>query len=91
MEQDKDMDQLSLPEKKPVKWYFKPALLVTAFLCVGPLALPLLWLNPGITRTKKILISVLVIFISVYTWTILSNSLKTISEYYNLLNEMSKS
>lgn len=84
------MDQVSSPEKKPAKWYFKTGSLVTAFLCVGPLALPLLWLNPGITGRKKILMSVLVILISIYLWTVLAGSVRTISEYYDLLNEMSK-
>jgi len=82
------MDQFSSPEKKPVKWYFKTGTLVTAFLCVGPIALPLLWLSPAITRRKKILYSALVIIISVYIAILLNNSVKTIAQYYDLLNEM---
>ena len=85
------MDQLSSSEKKPVKWYFKTGSIVAAFLCVGPFALPLLWLSPAITRRKKIIYSVLMIAISVYISVLLSNSIKTIAQYYDLLNEMSKS
>ena len=29
------------------KWYFSTSAVVMATLCVGPLALPLVWLNPG--------------------------------------------
>ena len=85
------MDQFSVPEKKPVKWYFKTGTIVTAFLCVGPFALPLLWFSPAITRRKKILLSALAILISVYLWMAIGNSLKTIAQYYDLLNEMTKS
>ena len=41
-------------------WYFTTAFLVTALLTVGPLALPLLWLNPRYTTTQKILWTVVV-------------------------------
>ena len=85
------MDQLSSPEKKPVKWYFKTGTIVTAFLCVGPFALPLLWFSPAVNRRMKILLSALMILISVYLWTAISSSLKTIAQYYDLLKEMSKS
>jgi hypothetical protein len=85
------MDQFSSPGKTPVKWYFKTGVIVTAFLCVGPFALPLLWLSPAIARRKKILLSALMILISVYLWMAVGNSLKTIAQYYDLLNEMIKS
>jgi len=85
------MDQFSSSEKKPVKWYFKTGSILTAFLCVGPFALPLLWLSPVFTRRMKILLSVLMILISIYLWIAIGSSLKTIAQYYELLSEMSKS
>jgi hypothetical protein len=36
-----------------VAWYFKPGMLVVAFLVVGPFMLPLLWLSPTLSRTAK--------------------------------------
>ncbi|MCK9594348.1 MAG: zinc ribbon domain-containing protein [Candidatus Omnitrophica bacterium] len=77
--------QEMLVKKQPEKWYFKPAALVMAFLCVGPLALPLLWLNPRISRNKKIIISVIVALISFYLTIQVKNSLGSIMNYYQNL------
>jgi hypothetical protein len=48
------------------KWYFKPWVLVVAILLAGPFALPLVWMNPGLKRGIKILISVLIAAITVW-------------------------
>lgn len=45
-------------------WYFKSGLLVVAFLCVGPLMLPLLWLSPTLGRRAKILWTVVIVLVS---------------------------
>ena len=37
---------LNVKPKEP--WYFRKSTLVTAFVLVGPLALPLVWINPRI-------------------------------------------
>ena len=58
--------QEMLVKKQTEPWYFKTTSLVMAFLCVGPLALPLLWLNPRFSRNKKIVISLVVVLLSVY-------------------------
>ena len=55
-----------LQERPKEKWYFKTYWLVMGLLCVGPLALPLLWINPRFSRTKKIVISVIVVAVSYY-------------------------
>lgn len=74
--------QEMLVRKQPEKWYFKTTSLLMAFLCVGPLALPLLWLHPRISRNKKIVISVIVVALSVYLGIQVSNSLKSVMNYY---------
>ena len=48
------------------KWYFKFWVLVLAVLLVGPLALPLVWMNPGLKKGMKILISLLIIVLTVW-------------------------
>ncbi len=79
----------SMLEIKPeVKWYFKTSLLVTAFLCVGPFALPLLWLNPHFSRKTKIIASIIIIIISYFLWILLSNSLKSIGNYYRQIDAL---
>ncbi len=73
-------------EKKPQeKWYYKTSILIIAFLCIGPFALPLLWLNPRLTRNKKIGISVIVIILSYFLGIFFIHSMKLINEYYQMI------
>ena len=73
-------------EKKPQeKWYFKPHVLIIAFLCIGPLALPLLWFNSRFSQRTKIVTTIIVIILSCYLAVVVINSLKSISQYYQLL------
>ena len=74
-----------LNKKQEVPWYFKTYWLIIAFLCVGPLALPLLWLNPHISRRKKIVITAIVVILTYYLTIFMAKSLKTISSYYDLM------
>jgi len=74
--------------KPQEKWYFKNSLLVIAFLCVGPLALPLLWLNPRFSQKTKIIASVIIIILSYYLGILFFSSLKSISQYYQQINQL---
>jgi len=76
-------------EGKPreTKWYFKTSLIVTAFLCVGPLALPLVWLNPRFSRKTKIIVTIIVIILSYYLGSLLINSLRSLKQYYGILSQ----
>ena len=76
-------------EKKPRdKWYFKTYVVVIAFLCIGPLALPLLWFNPRLSLVKKIIVTVILIILSYYLGILFVNSLKSLKSYYQLLQEL---
>ena len=73
-----------LAEKK-TQWYFRKSFIITAVCCVGPLALPLIWWRPQTTRAWKI---GLTIGILVLSWVLLQtaiDSIRTIKEYYKLL------
>jgi len=74
-------------DKKPSKekWYFKTTSLVTAFLCVGPLALPLVWLNPRFSQKTKIIVTIIIIIITWYLGTLLFGSLGFLKEYYGII------
>jgi len=74
-----------LVNKPHEKWYFKASVLVIAFLCVGPFALPLVWFNPRFSKKAKIIISVIVIILSYYLGSLLFNSLKSIARYYGAI------
>jgi hypothetical protein len=50
---------------KTSKWYYSTATLVMAILCLGPLALPLVWRNPRYSVPVKLGITLFVIGLTV--------------------------
>ena len=48
------------------KWYFSTSAIVIALLCLGPLALPLVWLNHRYRIATKIVVTVIVIALSIF-------------------------
>ena len=50
---------------RPKKWYFSTGTVVLALLCVGPLGLPLVWLNPRYKPLTKVAVTVLVLGLTV--------------------------
>ena len=72
-------------KRAETKWYFKTYWIVIVFLCVGPLALPLVWLNPRISRRKKIIVTIIIIILSYYLGFMLINSLRSIKNYYGII------
>ena len=71
------------------KWYFKHTFLVTAFLLVGPFALPLLWFHPRLNKTTKIIVTGIVVILSFCLGIMLSSSIKSITRYYQQMNQLS--
>jgi len=55
-----------ITEKKGGPWYHKPVLIVIAILCVGPLALPLVWMSPRLSKVNKVAITVIVLLLTVW-------------------------
>ena len=47
------------------KWYFNTSAIVISILCLGPLGLPLVWLNPRYKTTTKLVITCIVIGVSI--------------------------
>lgn len=72
-----------LDKGKKVKWYFKGPFLVFLFLCIGPLALPLVWFNPAYSKIKKLIITIIVLVLSYYLIMLCIGSVKSINEYYH--------
>ncbi len=52
------------PQQK--KWYNSSTAWVVAFLFVGPLAIPLVWLNPNYSIVKKAVISIVMIAVTIF-------------------------
>jgi predicted nucleic acid-binding Zn ribbon protein len=71
-----------LKKEEREKWYFKTSSLIIAFLCVGPLMLPLVWFSPRLSRLKKIIISAIILVLSCFLIMTTIKSLQSISVYY---------
>jgi len=72
---------------KQNKWYFRTDILIIAFLCAGPFALPLVWFNPRFNRDKKIIITLIIAFLSLLLGVAAANALKSIVQYYKMCLE----
>jgi purine-cytosine permease-like protein len=71
-----------LNKRKQIPWYFKTYWLVIALVCVGPLALPMLWINPRFNLRNKLIITFVVIVLSYYLTVVIIKSLGSIGNYY---------
>lgn len=88
-EAEKCVDCSSVLDKsKKEKWYLKTSTLIIALLCVGPFALPLVWVNRRFSNNKKIIITVIVIALIIYLTFVLVDSIKNITNYYQQINQM---
>ena len=79
---------LEKPDKPKTKWYFSTYSVVIGLLCVGPLALPLVWFNPRYKKTTKLVLTVIVILLtvvlcyaSVRLFQILAEQIKTLTRF----------
>ena len=57
---------LSQPPQQQKKWYYSSTAWVVAFLFVGPLAIPIVWVNPKYSLTKKVVVSVVMIAVTIF-------------------------
>jgi hypothetical protein len=46
---------------RPKKWYFATGTVVLALLCLGPIALPLVWMNPRYKISTRAIVTVIVL------------------------------
>jgi hypothetical protein len=70
---------------KKIPWYFGKSFIVIAVLSLGPLALPLIWWRPQTTRGWKIGLTLVILVLSWVLFQTTMESLRTIKEYYKLL------
>jgi hypothetical protein len=79
------------PEPQPPeKWYFKTVAVITAFLTIGPLALPLVLLHPRYPRWVKLLVTAATVILTYYLiqWT--DHTIKAFSVEYGELSKAMK-
>ncbi|MDY6903473.1 MAG: zinc ribbon domain-containing protein [Thermodesulfobacteriota bacterium] len=73
-------------EKQP--WYFRTSFIVIAVLCVGPLALPLIWWRPKTSPAWKIGLTIAILLLSWVLFRATLQSVHTLTEYYRLLDSI---
>lgn len=81
----------SRQSRKPVNtepWHLRTTTIVIALGCVGPLALPLVWLRPQTTLVRKIVVTVTVLLVSWLLYESTMASLRTLQEYMKLLDSI---
>ena len=71
--------------KSKTKWYFSTFAVVVALLCLGPLALPLVWLHPRYKITTKFIVTVIVIAFSILLCYLTANIYLRLTEQINAL------
>lgn len=64
---------LDNPKRTKTKWYFSTSAVVIGLLCLGPLALPLVWFNPHYKIITKLVATVIVIALSIWLCYITTN------------------
>jgi len=69
-----------------IPWYFSTSFIVIALCAVGPLALPLIWWRPGLSRAWKIGLTIGILVLSWVLYLITMESLRSIEEYYKMLD-----
>jgi len=74
-------------EEQREQWYYRMSVLVIALLCVGPLALPLLWFNPRFRLATKILASAAVLVATYCSIILMRQSINNITTYYRQIQE----
>ena len=76
------------PLQEATVWYLRTSFIVIAVLCVGPLALPLIWIRPRLSLTWKIVLSIVILAL---TWVLTAATIKsveTLKQYYKLMEGM---
>jgi hypothetical protein len=54
-----------LPAQQPKKWYHSSVAIIGAFCIVGPLAIPMVWVNPRYSLQTRIIATVLMIVVTI--------------------------
>ena len=72
-----------VPKPKGGKWYYNTSMVVLALLCIGPLALPLVWLNPKYKPVTKGIITVVVLAVTVLCMYLLGYMYRQLLNQFN--------
>jgi hypothetical protein len=73
-----------IPKPRPKKWYFATGTVVLALLCLGPLALPLVWANPRYKISTRVIVTIIVLVVTVLSLYLVVHA------YENLINQLTE-
>ncbi|MEI8242715.1 MAG: zinc ribbon domain-containing protein [bacterium] len=76
------------PQGESVPWYFRAGNLVVAVLCVGPLALPLIWWHPRMARGWKLALTLLIAVASWVAFQAIQSVLRQLSATFQIIQGM---
>ena len=76
---------LQKPASQKAKWYHQTSTVVIALLCLGPLALPLVWFNPRYKITTRIVVTILVIALSIWIYYLTMGMYKELTDQIKAL------
>jgi hypothetical protein len=76
------------PQKEALPWFFRTSYIVVAFLCVGPLALPMIWWHPKLARGWKIGLTIAIAVVSWFLLKATSACIHQIADFYKQLGPL---
>ncbi|MHC4873681.1 MAG: zinc ribbon domain-containing protein [Planctomycetota bacterium] len=76
--------------KLKIPWYFSTSSIVISILMVGPLALPLIWLRPGLSKAWRIGSTIAVLILTYFLTIAMMESYRVLQEYYGLTKNLYK-
>jgi uncharacterized membrane protein YvbJ len=79
-----DGRERQVAKPRPKKWYFATGTVVLALLCLGPLALPLVWMHPRYKISTKAIVTVIVLVVTVLSLYLVMYA------YENLINQLTE-
>jgi hypothetical protein len=69
-------------EHKPKKWYFATGTVVIALLCIGPIALPIVWFNPHYKPATKAIVTVIVLVVTILCMYLVTSAYRQLLEQF---------
>ena len=70
---------------RPNKWYYATGTIVVALLCLGPIALPLVWLNRRYKPLTKVIVTVIVLVVTIVCMYLVTQAYQRIIDQFDAL------
>lgn len=75
----------AVPKPAGKKWYYATGTIVIALLCLGPIALPMVWLNRRYKPLTKVIITVVVLAVTVVCTHMVTQAYERIMGQFDVL------